>query len=47
MGVEAVDIGRENGAGEGRGGRERRERWRFLIYLLRPATSWIKKKLQG
>jgi hypothetical protein len=27
--VEAVDIGRENGAGEGREGGE--ERWRLLI----------------
>jgi hypothetical protein len=31
------------GRGRGREGREgRKERWRVLIYLLRPATSWIK-----
>lgn len=34
MGVEAVDIRRENGVGEGE--------WGFLIYLLGPATSLIK-----
>ena len=37
--TEAVNIRRENGAGEEMGGREgKKERWRFLIYLLLPAT---------
>jgi hypothetical protein len=40
--TEAVYIRWENGAGEEMGGREgKKERWRFLIYLLLPATAWI------
>jgi hypothetical protein len=35
--VETVDIGRENGAGEG--GEEGKERRRFLIYLLSLTTN--------
>jgi hypothetical protein len=36
-----------DGAGEEMGGREgMKERWRFLIYLLLPATSWI-NQLRG
>jgi hypothetical protein len=43
VGVDAVDI-RTGERGEGRQGGKggRKERWRFFIYLLRPATFLIK-----
>jgi hypothetical protein len=44
--TKAVNIRWENGAGEEIGGREegKKEKWRFLIYLLRLVTSWIKQR---
>jgi hypothetical protein len=45
--TEAVYIRWENGAEEDMAGRVKgKKQWRCLIYLLLPATSWI-KQLRG
>jgi hypothetical protein len=47
-GLMVHQMGERGGGRDGReGGREgKKERWRFLIYLLLSATSWI-KQLRG